>query len=118
MPEQPLEIWAYTSCPGTRPVLEAAISLELPYVFWSAPHNGANRAEYKKRYFHYVPWYRQSLGMLVLPLLHDPNTGVTLVESINIVNYLREKYAHRAVVGKGKLEESGRRKAQRSEADG
>jgi glutathione S-transferase len=85
-PEQPLELWSFEASPYCRLVREALSSLELTYVL----HNVAKGSP-----------SRQGLitrgGRMQVPYLADPNTGVEMYESADIVSYLERTYSLAAV---------------------
>ena len=85
-PEQPLELYSFEASPYSRIAREALCELELPYLL----HNTAVRS----------PSWRELAartgtrkGTVMVPWLHDPNTGVEMFESADIVAYLYETYA-------------------------
>ena len=55
--------------------------LELPYVLHNVGRGSAERAEFVKR-----------SGKMQVPYLSDPNTGKSLFESSDIVDYLNNTY--------------------------
>lgn len=102
-PAQPLELYSFESSPFSRPVRELLCELEIPYVlrntgkgqwadmgppevkakiFAALPLKGRNRLTLKSR-----------TGRVQLPYLVDPNTGVEMYESADILAYLRNTYA-------------------------
>ncbi len=102
-PEQALELFSFESSPFSRPVRELLCELEIPYVlrntgkgqwkdlgppfvkariFASTPLRGRNRLVLKER-----------TGRVQLPYLIDPNTGVEMYESEQILDYLLKTYA-------------------------
>ena len=102
-PAQPLELFSFESSPFSRLVRERLSEYELPYVLrntgkghWKdlgppavrdrihkAPKDsGRNRRALFER-----------TGHVQLPYLIDPNTGVEMFESADIVRYLEETYA-------------------------
>lgn len=81
-PEQPLELWSFEASPFCRIVREALTSLELPYRLHNVAKGSAKRAAFVER-----------AGKLMVPYLADPNTGVEMFESADIVAYLERSYA-------------------------
>ncbi len=102
-PVQALELYSFESSPFSRPVRELLCELEIPYVlrntgkgqwkdlgppfvksriFADTPLRGRNRLALKER-----------TGRVQLPYLVDPNTGVEMYESEDILRYLEETYA-------------------------
>jgi glutathione S-transferase len=89
-PEEPLELFDHESCPLCRKVREAMSELDLSYVERSCP-----RGDLTKRTL------VRSKGQEMFPLLVDPNNGVEMYESEDIVTYLAETYgAGRPTLGK------------------
>lgn len=101
-PEQDLELYSFESSPFSRPVRERLCQYELPYVlrntgkaawkdmgppqwrarlFPDAPITGRNRVALKQR-----------AGKVQVPYLADPNTGVEMFESAEILDYLDRTY--------------------------
>ncbi|HXF07897.1 MAG TPA: glutathione S-transferase N-terminal domain-containing protein [Candidatus Acidoferrales bacterium] len=101
-PAQPLHLWSFEASPYCRLVRERLTELELPYML----HNLAKeqRAELgRARQRHpppYVPVaggkraaHFARTGHMQVPYLEDPNTGVQLLESADILDYLDRTYA-------------------------
>jgi glutathione S-transferase len=63
-------------------VREVLCELELPYVLHNLPRGGAGRDAFRARH-----------GKVAVPYLEDPNTGVAMFESRDIVRYLGTTYA-------------------------
>jgi glutathione S-transferase len=101
-PEQPLELYSFESSPFARPVRDLLCELELPYILrsvgraqiadWVPPllrrsmdvqdqPSTRNRVALKAR-----------AGIISVPFLVDPNTGVELAESDEILRYLKDTY--------------------------
>ncbi len=102
-PAKPLELYSFESSPFARPVRDLLCELEIPYVLRSAG---------RTRLADWVPpVLRDSLnlqaepdlenrkallaraGRVSIPYLVDPNTGVEMAESDDILRYLKETYA-------------------------
>ncbi|NNL67263.1 MAG: glutathione S-transferase, partial [Myxococcales bacterium] len=81
-PAQPLELWSFEASPFCRIVREALCTLELPYHLHNVAKGSAKRAAFEQR-----------AGKMMVPYLVDPNTGVEMFESADIVAYLEETYA-------------------------
>ncbi|KAA3465073.1 Glutathione S-transferase 2 [Gossypium australe] len=75
LPPKPLEIWSYEGSPFCKIVREVLVELELPHI--------------QRRPNVYLKMFHTSL----VPYLEDPNTGVQMFESAEIVEYLRATYA-------------------------
>ncbi|KAI3471813.1 hypothetical protein Pfo_028466 [Paulownia fortunei] len=82
LPPKPLEIWAYEASPFCKVVREVLVELELPHILHSCARGSP------KRQIIY-----QKVGHFQVPYLEDPNTGVQMFESAEIVDYLRATYA-------------------------
>ncbi len=76
-PEVPLELWSFEGSPFCRLVREELSSLELPYRLHNVGKQSPRRAEFVRR-----------SGKMQVPFLADPNTGIELFESADIVAYL------------------------------
>jgi len=83
-PAEPLELWSFEASPFCRIAREALSSLELPYVLHNVAKGSAERDAFVAR-----------SGKMMVPYLHDPNTGREMFESADIVRYLDETYALR-----------------------
>lgn len=81
LPPQPLEIWAYEASPFCKVVREVLVELELPHILHSC-----GRGSPKRQILY------QKAGHFQVPYLEDPNTGVQMFESAEIVEYLRATY--------------------------
>lgn len=81
-PEQTLEIYEFEACPFCRKVREALTILDLDARILPCPKGGER--------------YRTALvergGKAMFPYLVDPNTGVEMYESDDIVRYLFNQY--------------------------
>ena len=80
-PDQPLELYSYEGSPFCRLVREALAELELPYYLHNVAKGSARRQAFLTR-----------AGKMMTPYLVDPNTGVAMFESADIISYLRERY--------------------------
>ena len=102
-PEQLLHLWSFESSPYSRLVRERLTELELPYVLhnvgkerWQEMGPAARRVQggpFKpvpggKREAHF-----RRTGHMQVPYLEDPNTGVHMLESADILAYLERTYA-------------------------
>jgi glutathione S-transferase len=81
-PEQPLELYSFEASPFCRIAREALTSLELPYHLYNVATGSARREAFTAR-----------SGRMMVPWLADPNTGVEMFESAEIVAYLETTYA-------------------------
>ncbi len=80
-PEKPLELWSFESSPFCRIAREALTSLEIPYLLHNVGKGCPRREAYVAR-----------SGKMMVPFLADPNTGIELFESADIVRYLERTY--------------------------
>uniref|UniRef100_J3MVA0 GST N-terminal domain-containing protein n=1 Tax=Oryza brachyantha TaxID=4533 RepID=J3MVA0_ORYBR len=82
LPPQPIELWAYEGSPFCKIVRETFVELELPHLLHSCARGSPRRQEFLKKY-----------GTFQAPYIEDPNTGVKMFESADIIDYLRATYA-------------------------
>lgn len=80
-PALPLELFQFEVCPYCRKVREALSELDLDYVSRSGARGASSREEVVARG-----------GKAQFPYLFDPNTGVEMYESEDIVDYLHATY--------------------------
>ncbi len=81
-PAQPLELYEYEVCPYCRIAREAMSALSLDPIVYPCPRGGAVYREKVKR----------EGGRYQFPYLVDPNTGVAMYESADIVEHLFAEY--------------------------
>jgi glutathione S-transferase len=81
-PEKPLELYEFEGCPYCRKVREALSILDLDAVVHPCPKNGPR----------FRPEVVRRGGKAQFPYLVDPNHGVELYESDDIIRYLFERY--------------------------
>ncbi|KAF8403298.1 hypothetical protein HHK36_011400 [Tetracentron sinense] len=86
-PEKPIEIYEFESCPFCRKVREIVAVLDLDILFYPCPRNGPN----------FRPKVTQMGGKQQFPYMVDPNTGVAMYESDEIIKYLVGKYGDGSV---------------------
>jgi glutathione S-transferase len=82
VPERPLEIYEFEVCPYCRIAREAMSALSLDPIVYPCPKGGALFRERVKR----------EGGRYQFPYLVDPNTGASMYESADIVEYLFREY--------------------------
>eukprot|EP00127_Corallochytrium_limacisporum_P001320 Clim_evm10s51 gene=Clim_evmTU10s51 len=82
VPKKPLELWSFEASPYCRLAREALCSLELPYILHNIAKGSAKRKDFIRQH-----------GKVQVPFLKDPNTGVEMFESSDIVAYLFKTYA-------------------------
>lgn len=80
--EKPVEIWAYEGSPFCKIVREALVELELPHLMHCVARGSPRRQELLDR-----------VGHFQVPYIEDPNTGIKMFESANIIDYLTATYA-------------------------
>ncbi|XP_016184747.1 uncharacterized protein LOC107626388 [Arachis ipaensis] len=86
-PEKPIEIYEFEGCPFCRKVREIVAILDLDILFYPCPRNGPN----------FRPKVAQMGGKQQFPYMVDPNTGVSMYESDDIIRYLVDKYGDGSV---------------------
>ncbi|TYH32231.1 hypothetical protein ES288_A01G236100v1 [Gossypium darwinii] len=86
-PEKPIEIYEFEGCPFCRKVREIVAILDIDVLFYPCPKNGPN----------FRPKVAQMGGKQQFPYMVDPNTGVAMYESDDIIKYLVEKYGDGSV---------------------
>lgn len=80
-PAHPLELWSFEASPYCRLVRETLCALEIPYLL----HNVAKGSPARDAFV-------RLSGRMQVPWLRDPNTGVGMFESADIVDYLERTY--------------------------
>ena len=84
-PNESLILYEFEACPFCRKVREACSMLSLPVTIRPTPQNGRI----------YRPEIKSKFGTkATFPYLIDPNTGVTMFESGNIIAYLFKVYGN------------------------
>lgn len=81
-PERLLELYSFEASPFSRIVRETLCELELAYRLVNVAPGSPGR-----------PAFRARSGRMMVPWLADPNTGVEMFESADIVAYLDATYA-------------------------
>lgn len=81
-PEKPLELYEFEACPFCRKVREALSILDLDAVVYPCPKGGTR----------FRPEVVRRGGKAQFPYLIDPNAGVELYESSDIVRHLFTRY--------------------------
>ncbi|CAN8297939.1 unnamed protein product [Cochlearia groenlandica] len=82
LPPKPLVFWAYEGSPFCKLVREVLVELELPHIQRSCGRGSPKRQVLLDKAGHFQ-----------VPYLEDPNTGVNMFESAEIVEYLKQTYA-------------------------
>jgi glutathione S-transferase len=85
-PAKPLHLYEFEACPYCRLVREALTELDLDALIYPTPHGG-NR---------FRPKVAELGGKRQFPFLVDPNTGESMYESADIIDYLYRRYGGRA----------------------
>lgn len=99
-PEALLQLYDIENCPYCRLVREVLTELDLDAEIYPCPKSGER----------YRPDVVERGGKAQFPYLVDPNTGVEMYESLDIVTYLYETYGQRPLPLKwrmGKLQTVG-----------
>lgn len=81
-PAEPLVLYSFEASPFCRLVRERLCELELPYRLHNVARGSARREAFAAR-----------SGKMQVPYLVDPNAGVEMFESADIVAYLEATYA-------------------------
>lgn len=84
-PEKPLELWSFEASPFCRIAREKLCTLEIPYRLHNVAKGSPGRDAFVRR-----------SGKMMVPFLVDPNTGVAMFESADIVRYLDETYGEKS----------------------
>jgi glutathione S-transferase len=84
-PAEPLQLYEFEACPYCRLVREALTELDLDALIYPTPHGG-------KRF---RPEVTKLGGKRQFPFLVDPNTGESMYESADIIEYLYRCYGGR-----------------------
>ncbi len=102
-PARPLELYSFESSPYARPVRDLLCELEIPYVLRSAGRTRVSdwvpppiRSALNLRAEPDLDNRKALLaraGRVSIPYLVDPNTGIEMAESGDIIRYLTETYA-------------------------
>ena len=83
-PNEPLILYEFEACPFCRKVREACSMLSLPVTIRPTPQNGRV----------YRPEIKSKFAKATFPYLIDPNTGVKMFESGDIIAYLFRVYGN------------------------
>ena len=90
-PAQLIELYEFEASPYCRLVREALTEMDLDAVIYPCPKGGTR----------FRPQVEAMGGKQQYPFMHDPNTGVKMYESADIVNYLAKTYNSRLRVKTG-----------------
>ncbi|MDH4394345.1 MAG: glutathione S-transferase N-terminal domain-containing protein [Limnobacter sp.] len=101
-PQQPLELYSFEASPYSKPVRARLCELEIPYILRNTPK--AAKTDLGPPFFRdklfkgpkgttrHRQFLADTTGMVQVPYLVDPNTGVAMYESADIVKYLDKTY--------------------------
>jgi glutathione S-transferase len=84
-PAKPLQLYEFEACPYCRLVREALTELDIDALIYPAPHGGRR----------FRPKVAKLGGKRQFPFLVDPNSGESMYESADIVDYLYRRYGGR-----------------------
>ncbi|MFD2230933.1 glutathione S-transferase N-terminal domain-containing protein [Alkalimarinus sediminis] len=101
--DKPLTLYSFESSPFSRPVRELLCELELPYLLVTLgkqQKSDMGPANFRFTLKPYQPIanskrdaFFKAHGNVQVPYLIDPNTGISLFESADIIKYLNDTYA-------------------------
>ncbi len=92
-PQQPLELYEFEDCAYCRLLREALTELDLDVLIRPCPRGGSR----------FRPQVKMLGGKSQFPFLVDPNSGTSLYESADIVDYLIDAYGGRTRTPRGPL---------------
>ena len=81
-PAQYIELYEFEACPYCRKVREAVAILDLDVLFYPCPKGSTK----------YRPMVQELGGKAQFPYMRDPNTGVNIYESDDIIQYMFDTY--------------------------
>lgn len=81
-PEKLLELYEFEACPFCRKAREALSVFDLDAIIYPCPRGGER----------FRPQVKARGGKRMYPYLVDPNTGLTMYESNDVVRYLAHEY--------------------------
>ena len=84
-PAKPLQLYEFEACPFCRLVREALTELDIDAMIYPSPHGGRR----------FRPKVARLGGKQQFPFLVDPNSGESMYESADIVDYLYRRYGGR-----------------------
>lgn len=85
--KKPLVFWGYEGSPFCKIVRERLCELEIPHLLRNSARGSSKRQE-----------LFQKEGTFQVPYLEDPNTGIAMFESAEIIKYLDRTYSYTTVV--------------------
>lgn len=101
-PEKPLELYSFEASPYSKPVRARLCELEIPYLLRNTPKGAMSDMgppvlrdkvfKGPKGTTRNRQWLYDNTGKVQVPYLVDPNTGVSMYESNDILRYLDKTY--------------------------
>mmetsp|Transcript_58170 Transcript_58170/g.71112 ORF Transcript_58170/g.71112 Transcript_58170/m.71112 type:complete len:335 (+) Transcript_58170:27-1031(+) len=92
-PKKLLTLYSNEASPFCKKVREVLSSLEIPYKLINIGYGSKQkRNEFRKKYSSFISKMRKKAGLIIVPLLIDPNTNTTMIESDDIKRYLLKQY--------------------------
>ncbi|KAL3131916.1 hypothetical protein ABBQ38_007619 [Trebouxia sp. C0009 RCD-2024] len=82
LPKNPIDLWAYEASPFCKLAREVFVELEIPHIYHSVARNSPKRQELIDKW-----------DVFQVPYIEDPNTGVAMFETPDIIDYLEKTYA-------------------------
>jgi glutathione S-transferase len=82
LPKEPIDLWGYEASPFVKQVREVLCELELPHVYHTVARNSPRRKELENKW-----------QTFQVPYIEDPNTGIAMFETKEIISYLNDSYA-------------------------
>lgn len=82
LPKKPVDVWAYEASPFCKLAREVFVELEIPHIYHSVARNSPKRQELIDKW-----------DVFQVPYIEDPNTGVAMFETPQIIEYLEKTYA-------------------------
>lgn len=82
LPKKPIDLWAYEASPFCKLAREVFVELEIPHIYHSVARNSPKRQELIDKW-----------DVFQVPYIEDPNTGIAMFETPDIIEYLEKTYA-------------------------
>ena len=102
VPAEPLVLYSFESSPYSKPVRARLCELEIPYLLKNTPKGAMTDMGppvFRDKLFKAPKgttrnraWLAEHTGKVQVPYLIDPNTGVAMYESNDILRYLDKTY--------------------------
>ncbi len=99
-----LELYSFEGSPYARLVREVLCELEIKYLLHNCGKTPGGHADYyppeirHENMHNYMPGtenrrkFLQRTGFIIMPYIFDPNTGIEMNQSKDVIEYLRETY--------------------------